>query len=105
MEIDIKCLECGKATRKFELGKMFYLPQNASDTLVVKNSIICPKCKKDISGERCIVKANELLMRLVTANICISVGDLPPHLEGAFSIRKKDYDLVKGICKSRLKLV
>ncbi len=105
MEIDIKCLECGKGTRKFGLGDMFYLLENASETLIVKNDIICPKCKKNISDEKCLVKTNELLVKLATANICLSVGDVPSHLQGAYPVRKKDYDLIKNKCKARLKLV
>ena len=104
MEMDIKCLECGRGTRKFELGDIFYLPENVSETLIVKNGITCPKCKKDISDEKCIVKTNELLMRLATANICLSVGDVPSHLQGAFPVKKKDYDLVKDNCQARLKM-
>ncbi len=104
MEIDIKCLNCGKVTKNFELGEMFYLPENASETLVVKNQIICPKCRKDISDEKCSVRANELLMRLVAANICLSAGDLPKHLQGAFPLLKRDYSLFKGNCQARLKM-
>lgn len=105
MEIDIKCLNCGKGTRKFALGDIFYLPENASETLIVKNDIICPKYKKNISDEKCIVKTNELLMRLATANICLSVGDVPSHLQGAYPLRKRDYDLIKDSCQARLKMV
>ena len=105
MEMDIKCLECGKGTRKVELGYIFYLPENASETLIVKNDIICPKCRKDISDEKCLVKTNELLMMLVTANICMSLDGVPKHLQGAFPLRKRDYDLVKDNCQARLKMV
>lgn len=104
MEIDIKCSECGKGTRKVELGDIFYLPENASDSLIVKNHITCPKCKNDISDEKCIVKTNELLMRLATANICLSLDDVPKHLQGAYPLRKRDYDLVKDNCQARLKM-
>ena len=103
MEMDIKCLECSKGTRKVKLGDIFYLPENPSETLIVKNYIICPKCKKDISDEKCLVKTNELLMMLVTANICMSLDDVPKHLQGAFPLRKRDYDLVKDNCQARLK--
>ena len=104
MEMDIKCLECSKGTRKVKLGDIFYLPENPSETLIVKNYIICPKCKKDISDEKCLVKTNELLMMLVTANICMSLDDVPKHLQGAFPLRKRDYDLVKDNCQARLKM-
>ena len=105
MEIDIKCLNCGKGTRHFELGSIYYMLEKPSETLAVKNLIICPKCRKDISNEKCVVKANELLMRLVTANICLSVGEMPKHLQGAYPLRKRDYDLVKDNCQARLKMV
>jgi len=93
MEMDIKCSECGKGTRNFELGEMLYLPENVSETLIVKNDIMCPKCRKDISDEKCLVKTNELLMRLVTANICLSLDDVPKHLQGAYPLRKRDYEM------------
>ena len=105
MQIDIKCLECGKGTRGFELGEVFYLPEKPSETLAVKNTITCPKCRKDISNGNCMVKINEFLMRLVTANICLSVGEMPKHLQGAYPLRKRDYDLVKDNCQARLKMV
>ncbi len=105
MEADIKCSECGKATRNFELGEIFYLPENASESIIVKNKITCPKCGKDISDRKCRVKQNDLLMRLVTANISISCGDVPEHLKGAYPLLKKDYDLIKNKCQSKLNLV
>lgn len=105
MEADIKCSECGKITRNFELGEMFYLPEKASESLIVKNKITCPKCGKDISKNKCMVKQNDMLMRFVTANICTRLDDVPDHLKGAYPLLKKDYDLVKDKCASRLKLV
>lgn len=105
MEADIKCSECGKITRKFELGEIFYLPENASESLIVKDKIICPKCGKDISDRKCMAKQNDLLMRLVAANIIISLSDVPEHLKGAYHLLKKDYDLIKNKCISKLNLV
>lgn len=105
MQIDIKCSDCGKSTRNFELGEMFYLPEKPLETLIVKNTIICPKCRKGISHGNCMVKTNEFLMRLATANICLSVGDVPKHLQGAYPLRKRDYNLVKDSCQARLKMI
>lgn len=105
MEMGIKCSECGKGTRNFELGEIFYLADNASKSIIVKDAIICPKCSKNISNEQCMVKENDLLMKFVTANICLSCGEVPKHLQGAFPLSKRTYGLVKGKCKSRPKLV
>jgi hypothetical protein len=50
----VKCLECGKRTMNFELGDVFYRVDDKSSTkgekdVLVKDPIVCPKCKKDIS--------------------------------------------------------
>ena len=105
MEIDIKCLECGKGTRNFELGEVFYLADNASKSIIIKNAIICPKCSRDISNGECMVRENELLMMFVTANLCISCGDVPAHLKGAYPLQKRDYEMIKNRCKAKPKLV
>jgi len=104
MEIDIKCLECGKGTRNFELGEIFYLPEHPAETIIIKDDIFCPKCRKNINNEKCIVKLNEMLIKLITANLCLS-GNIPQHLQGAFPMRKKDYDAIENVCKSRLKFL
>ena len=44
MEIDIKCLECGKGTRNFQLGNLFYCLKRPTETAVIKEVIFCPKC-------------------------------------------------------------
>ena len=105
MQTDVKCMECGKGTRNFELGEIFYLPDKASETIIVKDAIVCPKCGNDISNEKCMVKANELLMRFITANLCISSGDVPKHLKGAYQLKERDYELIKNKCKAKPKLV
>ena len=105
MEADIKCALCGKGTRRHELGEIFYLAENASSSVIIKDPIICPKCSKDISDGQCMVKANDLLMKFVTANICTNIGDLPHHLKGAYPLAKKDYNLVKDRCAGSLNLV
>ncbi len=60
METDIKCGECCKGTRHFKLGKIFYSTDNLSETIMGKNRTICPKCKKDISNKKCLVKTHEI---------------------------------------------
>ena len=105
MEIGIKCSSCSRSTRNFELGEIFYLAGNASKSIIVKDAIICPKCSKDISNNKCMVKENELLISFVAANLCLSEGGVPKHLQGAFPLNKKDYEFIKGKCKSRLKFI
>ena len=105
MESNIKCLDCGKITRKVELGDIFYNIDQPSETMLVKESIVCPKCRNDISNGRCALQTNYVLMRLVAANISLSIGDVPNHLRGAYPINKKEYEKIKIICKSKPKLV
>lgn len=110
MQIDIKCGECGKGTKHFELGKIFYSINDLSGTIIGKNRTICPKCKKDISDNRCLVKKHELYSRLVAANLCLAMKaedgtSVPKHLKGAFALRKRDYELIKSECKTMFKLV
>ena len=50
MRIDIKCSECGKVTRKHEIGGVIYCVDKPKYEVIVTNKIICPKCRKDISG-------------------------------------------------------
>ena len=105
MESDIKCLECGKITRKVELGKIFYALESPSKTILIENTIICPKCSKDISNGKCALKINETLMKLVAANISISIGEIPEHLSGTYYLNKKEYEKTRMICKSKPKMV
>ena len=105
MEANIKCFECEKITRNLELGKLFYLKDNPSKSLIVKDKIICPKCKKDISDNKCIVKSNELLMKFITANLSISSGSVPNYLKGAYPLMEQDYYLIQKKCFSKLRLV
>lgn len=110
MQIDIKCEECGKGTRHFELGKIFYSVDNLSGTIIGKNRTTCPKCKKDISDKMCLVKKHELYSRLVAANMCLAMKvedgtTVPKHLKGAFALRRRDYELIKSGCETTFKLV
>jgi len=102
MQIDIKCAECGKMTRHFELGKVCYSVENPSGTFRVVDEIICPKCKKDISNEKCLIKSHELVLKILVANIGIAIGEnQPEHLRGvirddAGTINAKSKPLVVG---------
>ena len=107
MQTDIKCANCGKMTRHFELGEIYYDVEKPSSTVVVKNGIICPKCKTDISDKKCMVKINYFLMSLVAANISLGMGELdfPPHLRGAFPLRKQQHSIIAPHYKAQLQLV
>ncbi|MDI6738579.1 MAG: hypothetical protein QME12_08795 [Nanoarchaeota archaeon] len=101
MQIDIKCAECGKMTRKFELGNVCYSVENPSETFRVVNKIICPKCKKDISNEKCLIEQNELLFSIMAANIGLWVGaSVPRHLRGIKMAYRAD--LIKAKSKPLL---
>ena len=109
MQIDIKCAGCGKITRHFELGVLYCNIDNTRATLLVKNTIICPKCRSDISDKKCLVKAHYFFMSLLAVNIS-RMGEkdgfsVPLHLRGAFSLRKQQYNLIASSCKARLRLV
>ena len=110
MQIDIKCLDCGKMTRHFELGQLFYDVDNPSSSVVVKEPITCPKCKADISDKKCMVKTNYFLMSLVAANITRTMetegsSAIPNHLRGAIPLRKQQYSIIAPQCKARLRFV
>ncbi|MBI2670752.1 hypothetical protein HYX18_02140 [Candidatus Woesearchaeota archaeon] len=75
MEIDIKCVRCGKATRYFNLGRIYYEIENPSQRVAVENSIICPKCKEDISRGQCLVKLHYFMMSLLTANMALKIEE------------------------------
>ena len=105
MESDIKCLECGKMTRNFELGELICDIRKPSKTIIVKDAVICPKCKKDVSNEKFALKENDTLMKLVAANISISIGDIPKHLRRAYCLEPAIYSQHKSAFKSKPKLV
>ena len=105
MESDIKCLECGKITRKFELGKLFYDINKPLESMIILNSVICQKCKIDISNEKFSIKSHEILMKFVVSNLGASIGDVPNHLRDAYPVNKEEYNKMKIVCKSKPKLV
>ena len=100
MEIDIKCLECGKGTRNFQLGNLFYCLKRPTETAVIKEVIFCPKCKKDISNKKCLIKENDFLGKLLAISIISSIEKLPSHLKYTFCINEEDHKKIKENCKT-----
>ena len=105
MEIDIKCMECNRQTRNFELGKLFYVLEKPTIRTLIENQNTCPKCKHDLSNKRFMIKESDLMLSLLTTGICQKINDMPPHLEGTFRIDEKEYNSIKGKCKSVPNLV
>jgi hypothetical protein len=108
MEAEIKCLECGRITRHFELGQIFYDVEKSLSSVVVKESIVCPKCKADISQRKCAVKTSYFFGGIIAANIFSTDNEflpLPRHLQGVFPLRKSDYLAIAPHCRARLKVV
>jgi len=64
MEIEIKCLECGKRTRRFEISPAVYTMKGDMGILL-RDNISCPKCKKDISNDKCIDEFDKKKLRLI----------------------------------------
>lgn len=90
MQIDIKCAECGKITRNFELGKVCLSVKNPSQTFRIVESIICPKCGKDISEEKCRINKTELVFSIMAAGMdLLREEEQPEHLKGII-IAKND---------------
>jgi hypothetical protein len=112
----IKCLECGKRTMDFELGDVFYRVDDKSSTeiekdVLVKDLVVCPKCKKDISDGKFEIDSTDFLLAMITAGIC-RIGQLknqefetPTHLRGGYSLNPTDFEKMKPFCRSKPKLV
>jgi uncharacterized CHY-type Zn-finger protein len=105
MELDIKCMDCNKQTRNYEIGRLFYVLEKPKIRALVEKQIICPKCRKDISNEKFMIKESQLMWSLITANICKQIDDVPSHLEGVTRIDERGYDIMKEKCKSIPNLV
>lgn len=63
----IKCMECGKRTMNFELGDVFYRvdaekPTKGEIDILVKDPVVCPKCKKDISKAKFEIDGKDFLI-------------------------------------------
>lgn len=112
----IKCMECGKRTMNYELGDVFYRVDDKSSTkgendVLVKDPVICPKCKKDISDEKFEISSSDFFLAMITAGIC-RIGQLkgheietPAHLRGGHSLNPADFEKMKKICRTKPKLV
>jgi hypothetical protein len=112
----IKCMECGKRTMSYELGDVFYRVDDKSSNegendVLVKNPVVCPKCKKDISDRKFEINSRDFLLAMITAGIC-RIGQLkgheietPAHLRGGYSLNPADFEKMKPICRSKPKLV
>jgi len=108
MEIEIKCLECGKRTRRFEIGPAAFTADGGKE-IILKDAIICPKCKKDISNERCITPSGMFMISLLGLTIAMigekeGTGKIPPHLEGMAIVTKENFDALKARSKASIKL-
>ena len=108
MELEIKCLECRKRTRRFEIGPAVFTPGGCEEILL-KDAIICPKCKRDISHEKCVTPCGMFMISLMA----IAIGmkgkkdgyfNLPSHLRGIVIVTKENYDELKKQSKASIKL-
>jgi len=108
MKLEIKCLECGKRTRHFEISPAVYTMKGDMGILL-RNSITCPKCKKDISNGKCITPSGMFMISL-TALMMAMIGEkegcfqLPSHLKGMAIVTKENYDKLKKQSKASIKL-
>ena len=108
MEIEIKCLECGKRTRRFETGPAAFTADGGEE-IILRDTIICPKCKKDISNGSCITPSGMFvisLMGLTMGMIGEKEGTLkiPPHLRGMAIVTKENFEVLKVQSKASIKL-
>ena len=109
MQTDMKCLNCNKITRNVELGKVYYATEDAKNKIMVQDSLTCPKCKSDISQEKCAVKVNDFLMRLLAGNILLMIKEkgepMPEHLRGMSPLDEYEYATVARHRRTKLKMV
>ncbi len=108
MELEIKCLECGKRTRRVEIGPAAFTMKKDSEILL-RDSIVCPKCKKDISHGKCITPAGMFMISLMAITMAM-IGQkegnfqLPPHLSGMAIVTENDYSVLQKKCRASIKL-
>lgn len=112
MRITIKCLECGRKTREFEIGEVFYKPKKPLTSIIVKESVFCPKCKKDLSKEKFTVSKNDILLSFIAVDVCLISQaksphglKIPEHLQGIRPLTNSQLKKIKPYCKSKPKLV
>ena len=93
-------------TRNLELGKVFAFPGRKKDVFMARDSVTCPKCKKDVSDKRFAVKEHELYFRLAAATITIRLRHLQaPLLSGITVMGDGRHESFSKLCKARPKLV
>ena len=108
MELEIKCLECGKGTRRFEIGPAAFTMKGDMGILL-RDTIACPKCKKDISNGKCITPSGMFIISLLASTMAM-MGEkegnfqLPPHLRMMAIVTKENYDALKKQSKASIKL-
>ncbi len=110
MQIHIKCLKCGRGTRNFEIGGVYYLTDRPSETFITERKIICPKCNNDISDEKCLIKVHDLMWRLLAANIGLimkveDITPIPKHLSKILPLQKNEYEIMRQRSKGNPKIV
>lgn len=76
-------MECGKRTMNYELGDVFYRLDDKSSTeggndVLVKDPVVCPKCKKDISDGKFEINSSDFFLIMITGGIC-RIGQLKGH--------------------------
>ncbi len=109
MELEIKCLDCGKRTRRFEIGPAVFAPNN-NQKILLRDNIICPKCKHDISDGKCITPSGMFMISLMIITmwqVAEKEGDrfeLPPHLRGIAIVSKENYEVLKKQSKAFIML-
>lgn len=108
MDLEIKCLECDKRTRHFEIGPaVFTLGDNKE--ILLRDNIICPKCKKDISEGKCVTPSGMFMIFLMALTMGM-MGEkegnfqIPPHLRGIAIVSKENYEALKKQSKASIKL-
>lgn len=99
----------------FELGDVFYRVDDKSSAevendFIIKDPVVCPKCKKDISERKFEIKSTDIFIAMTTASIC-RIGQLknqkfktPAHLMGGYSLNPADFEKMKPFCRSKPKL-
>ena len=108
MEIEIKCLECGKRTRRFEIGPAAFTADGGKE-IILKGTIFCPKCKKDISNGSCITPSGMFMSSLLGLTMGM-IGEkegtfkIPPHLRGIAIVTKENFEALKTQSKASIKL-
>lgn len=109
MRVEIKCLECGKRTRNFELGPAAYSMEGGGE-IILRDEIVCSKCGKNISHEKCVALGGEAVINLTAwmiAKIAEKEGMMPfpPHLRDMIILSKEDCSKLKKQSKGVVKLV